>query len=461
MPLTVPSGPYAVSTLTLEVPARDPRSFQPNQFRLNGKPIFQLQTILVTFFYPTDVSNVSKRPSHNAISWLPTPKWKSMEGLVKYAGLSKYFTYPALAILPYFAKLPYTNDAALASKSPHYVSGSNSSSSSNSGKEAFLQESSSPASSSKVFPVGVFSHGLAGSRTTYSQYLAELASHGVVVASVEHRDGSGPSTTIQHKEGKRQETLTYFKYDELDAEVDDVKKGPISEMRKAQLELRQCEVLEVVNVLKQLNEGKGDMLEASSSRPVDPKAKLSEWKGHLNLGNLWTLGHSFGGATSIELIRKPDSIFTSAIVLDPWLEMIRKVGEGEVESVKKPLFVINSEAFTVWQSHFAQLREFVQESWKASGQSWLMTMTKTAHTDFSDFPLLMPRFFKNKTGVPSETLVKAFSQASVMQMMGHFDRKDLKLPVRDEISGEVEQRDLGKGGQFVWHPVDPNPTPRM
>lgn len=40
------------------------------------------------------------------------------------------------------------------------------------------------------FPVMVFSHGLGGMRTTYSYICADIASHGWVVAAVEHRDGS-------------------------------------------------------------------------------------------------------------------------------------------------------------------------------------------------------------------------------------------------------------------------------
>lgn len=37
------------------------------------------------------------------------------------------------------------------------------------------------------FPVIVFSHGLGGMRSTYSGICCDLASHGCVVASVEHR----------------------------------------------------------------------------------------------------------------------------------------------------------------------------------------------------------------------------------------------------------------------------------
>ena len=40
---------------------------------------------------------------------------------------------------------------------------------------------------SPLFPVVVFSHGLGAMRTTYSGICCDLASHGYVVASVEHR----------------------------------------------------------------------------------------------------------------------------------------------------------------------------------------------------------------------------------------------------------------------------------
>lgn len=47
----------------------------------------------------------------------------------------------------------------------------------------------------------IFSHGLAGTRTTYSQYCSALASEGYVVLSIEHKDGSGPMVRVRPGEG--------------------------------------------------------------------------------------------------------------------------------------------------------------------------------------------------------------------------------------------------------------------
>lgn len=46
--------------------------------------------------------------------------------------------------------------------------------------------------SAKHLPIVLFSHGMVGTRTTYSQYCTALASEGYIVLSVEHRDHSGP-----------------------------------------------------------------------------------------------------------------------------------------------------------------------------------------------------------------------------------------------------------------------------
>lgn len=53
-----------------------------------------------------------------------------------------------------------------------------------------------------ALPCVVFTHGMAGMSQSYSHYLGSIASHGVVVAAVEHRDGSGPGSIIHFPDGK-------------------------------------------------------------------------------------------------------------------------------------------------------------------------------------------------------------------------------------------------------------------
>ena len=73
-------------------------------------------------------------------------------------------------------------------------------------------------SSSDAFPVMVFSHGYASSRTQYTQYLGQIASRGYVVVAVEHRDGSAPGSVIMKKGVEDVDRLTFSKshlmYDE-------------------------------------------------------------------------------------------------------------------------------------------------------------------------------------------------------------------------------------------------------
>lgn len=103
----------------------------------------------------------------------------------------------------------------------------------------------------------------------------------------------------------------------------------------------------------------------------------------------------------------------------------------------------------------------MNESNEQTGRGWLMSIVKTKHTDFSDFPFLMPRFFKPASGVEApqaaETL-SVFSKASRLQFINRFDRSDLGMPVRDERAGEVEAKDLGQGGFVVWHPLKGAPS---
>ncbi len=54
----------------------------------------------------------------------------------------------------------------------------------------FKNEADQSTDASLKFPVIVFSHGLHGHRTVYSGICCDLASHGYIVAAIEHKDRS-------------------------------------------------------------------------------------------------------------------------------------------------------------------------------------------------------------------------------------------------------------------------------
>lgn len=127
-------------------------------------------------------------------------------------------------------------------------------------------------------------------------------------------------------------------------------------------------------------------------------------------------GHSSGGATVIEVMRR-ENPFAIATVLDPWVEPVRDPAKEEDEvkgRIAKPIYVLNSESFTVWEEHFEKLKRICLDARKVSGRGWLLTLTGSKHTDFSDYPFLLPRIFRS-TVEPRQT-IEVFSTATYKQM---------------------------------------------
>ncbi|KAG0182807.1 Platelet-activating factor acetylhydrolase [Apophysomyces sp. BC1021] len=122
--------------------------------------------------------------------------------------------------------------------------------------------------STKAYPIIIFSHGLGGNRHVYSSFCQDMASHGFVVAAIEHRDKSGSLAKLD--DGK------WVRYADLPPEVWD--------FRHQQLRFRVDEVNRCVHALKLLSHGK---LERG-------------FEGLLDLKSLVIAGHSFGGATSVK-----------------------------------------------------------------------------------------------------------------------------------------------------------------
>jgi platelet-activating factor acetylhydrolase len=161
---------------------------------LNGCHL-QVETVLFTLYYPSTNGIISTKEHH---LWVPRPLGVVGAGYARFAHISNVvtdsiFTF-ALWLLVGRTRIPAQVDVPLHGSMVSLQTPSN---------------TTQAVSSSDTFPVMVFSHGFASSRTQYTQYLGELASRGFVVAALEHRDGSGPGTVIMKQDSENVDRLMF------------------------------------------------------------------------------------------------------------------------------------------------------------------------------------------------------------------------------------------------------------
>lgn len=273
------------------------------------------------------------------------------------------------------------------------------------------------------FPLLMFSHGLGGTRTTYSSVCGEFASYGFVVVAVEHRDGSGPRTFVNlPKDGKMTENGNVDLSEEAKAKgysrMDYVfpqcnprdtmpgnDRGIDTELRAAQINLRLAEIEEAYHVMTLIHDGHGADLAASSLRLKSDGViggssrglkgiDWDAWEGRYHLRQVTMLGHSFGAATTVEVLRHEERFdyIGQGIIYDIWGAAIQPPDcSGARCKIRRPLLGINSEAFMYWPDNFKSVMGLCKEVKGQNALCWLMTVRGSVHISQSDFSLLYPK----------------------------------------------------------------------
>ncbi|GAA5969320.1 hypothetical protein JCM11641_007550 [Rhodosporidiobolus odoratus] len=414
-PLPAYTGPYAVSTTDLELPVSQPRAdFSPALLKATGEPALKLDTVLVTLFYP---ANPNKGGCGKRLNWVQRPVSQTANGYARFLGKNAFLVKALFWLVGARITLPVEGDKALAYKvDPEEKSEKTATRTS---EETLVGEQ---LSKEDQFPLVIFSHGLSGTRTTYSQWCGEIASRGSIVACIEHRDGSGPISVVRLENGKER-VVDYIRAEEHLQFPAPHRPQTSLEFRTAQLSFRLAEIDSVLSLLTRLNEGEGAAV-AAENRRKDYGGEgvvgkwLVGWEGRINLNEVVMAGHSFGGAITIQALRAglPQFPFVRGIALDPWADPIppapapsslsatpsrtsnpaptaAPASSGEEKDkvpldIKVPLLVINSESFTLWRVHYKLVRGIVEAV--EGGKGWLMTLIGSIHTSFSDFPTLSP-----------------------------------------------------------------------
>ncbi|KAF8341522.1 uncharacterized protein EI90DRAFT_1747288 [Cantharellus anzutake] len=143
-----------VGVTTFSQVAKTPRKWLAPMLP-NGDPALQLEEICYNVFYPC---REPQPTSQRRLPWLVRPLQDFLHGFTKFTGVSKWFIWPFVYLYGRF--LPYCPDAPLLDPVVHAY-----------GARKTIEGTSK-------WPLVIFSHGLFGSRTTYSQFCGRLASEG-------------------------------------------------------------------------------------------------------------------------------------------------------------------------------------------------------------------------------------------------------------------------------------------
>ncbi|KAI7444550.1 hypothetical protein KC364_g13295 [Hortaea werneckii] len=260
-------GPYEVGTVDVEVPTADnpPVSDAPE----GAQP-----TVSFRIFYPC--VKPAKDEEDRPVRWVPQPQRINIASVIKYVGLSERVA-GALSYLPqllYWVKLPAHRNARLLD----------------------------PPTSNSRWPVTFFSHGLAGSRNAYSQICGELASNGMIVIALDHRDGSSPVQYVRETADTPAHVVypTHIPHSPLTDEV--------HEARDKQLRIRIWEICMAYEALVKVDRGhKLDNLDLNTSWTTKGRKDVfGQFNDMLDIhrpGKVTWAGHSFGAATMVQLLK--------------------------------------------------------------------------------------------------------------------------------------------------------------
>ncbi|KPI42470.1 Platelet-activating factor acetylhydrolase-like protein [Cyphellophora attinorum] len=274
------SGPYTVGTTEYEIPISEIDT-------QTGPPDPTITTLKFRLFYPTSTPYTGQK-----IPWVPAPQRQWTEAFGNFLGASlgwSKIVNPMLSLLSYIT-IPAIPNAPLISRK-------------------------------RPFPLMIFSHGLAGNCNTYSSFCGSMASCGMIVAAIEHRDGSCPITMQRGADDKVASHVDYRKYPHTNT-------PEVFRARNAQMKTRMWELDLLFTTLGRINGGeKLQNYALANEKPTGPAFSSTM---DFRPGRITWAGHSFGACTITQFIK---SIYYNDFLPD------LKSTEHEHDPDWQPLFV--------------------------------------------------------------------------------------------------------------------------
>lgn len=401
------SGPYDVGSIELEVPV-ERKTFGIER---DGREALVMETILVTIYYPIKLGTGKMRAPDGKKEWsrqlwLSKDRGRMARGYGDFSGVNKTFCQFFFTSSVGLTKLPAWRNAPLAM---HFPAEGNVH---EAGVDVRDKQAENPFDRPPIFPLMLFTHGLGGTRTTYSAICGEYASYGWICCAIEHRDGSGPRSFVNYGDGRPARVVDYVT--SLDGRNDTSNDVPTDHaLRNAQIRMRKCEIDALYRIMCRINDGKGEEVAETNLR-VKPGAAIvggstrgtkgvdwSTWAGRMQVDNVILCGHSFGAATTISILRTPRMLtyVKYGILLDCWAQGLPPHAmEDEQEAIGAPVLAMGSESFLYWEENLKLMFDLARRTTTAERRDaqkmWMFTLRGSFHLSFSDFGLLWPHLFK-------------------------------------------------------------------
>lgn len=231
-------------------------------------------------------------------------------------------------------------------------------------------EGAAVSSKQKQYPVVLFSHGFGGFRTQNVSQMEELASQGYIVVAIDH---AFCAAVVEFPEGR----LVKFAPSLMAAQT-----KPRDEVDKTfdgLALLWGADASFVIDELEKINAAKADPL-----------------TGRLDLGRIGMFGHSFGGATSLQMCAK-DARVKCGIDMDGLA-----YGDARREGVKHPAMIMHvvrdvadpallAMSKMTEADYFALVKKMEADFdmiAKSAPDGYIVTISHMNHYNFSDFPYI-------------------------------------------------------------------------
>ncbi|MDF2519900.1 MAG: platelet-activating factor acetylhydrolase, plasma/intracellular isoform [Clostridia bacterium] len=224
------------------------------------------------------------------------------------------------------------------------------------------------------FPLVIFSHGAFGYRmSNYSTY-QELASHGYIVASIDH---TYHAFMTKQEDGKTITADMKFMNDAMMAQNGAVEAEEMYNMEQEWMKLRTEDMAFVLDYIKE------------TAMSVDADAVYKS----MDLEHIGVFGHSLGGATSAQIGRE-DAAVDAVIVLDG--TMLGEItgfenGKEVVSDVPFPKPIMN----IYNESHYADAVKLQEQypniaAYRNAPEAYQVVVKGSGHMSFTDLAIISP-----------------------------------------------------------------------